>query len=400
MGVVGWWWCPAAVLVVVGVAAAGVLYSRRHRHEHDPDESTDMAARAVAAAPSGIVVVRADGAVLLANDVARRFGLVTHDDALHPQVVERALGRAAQATGADAWEAPGLRGRTEVVNMTAQALGDRLALVTATDESASRAAERMRRDFVANVSHELKSPVTALGLLAEAVLEAADSPDAVVSFGQRMRRESARLGTLITEIIALSAIQGGGLHDVSTVPMDQVVQDAVDRAAVSASSAQIAVHVGSASGAEVTGDKGLLTTAVGNLVGNAVHYSEPGSVVTVTQTVRRGIVDIAVADTGIGIAFADQRRVFERFFRADPARSRATGGTGLGLAIVKHVAANHGGSIRLVSKLGVGSTFTLRLPLAGTAPTPTLITDLDGPVVVLGDEPSDESGAIRLEENT
>jgi two-component system sensor histidine kinase SenX3 len=192
-----------------------------------------------------------------------------------------------------------------------------------------------------------------------------------------MQRESARLGTLINEIIALSAIQGGGLHEVAEVQVDDVIRDAVDRATVTAAAAGIAIRVTGASGATVTGDRSLLATAIGNLVDNAVHYSGAGSEVTVTQVVRRGIVDIAVADRGIGIAPRDQRRVFERFFRADPARSRATGGTGLGLAIVKHVAANHRGSIRLASKVGVGSTFTLRLPLAGTAASPLLISEID-----------------------
>lgn len=249
------------------------------------------------------------------------------------------------------------------------------AAALAAEEAAAQATELMRRDFVANVSHELKSPVTAVGLLAEAVAEAADDPAIVRAFAERMQRETTRLGALITEIIALSALQGGGLHEVDLVDIDSVIADAVDRASVTAAASGIAVRINGASGAEVTGDRGLLTTAIGNLVVNAVHYSEAGGAVTISQVVRRGIVDIAVADTGIGIAPLDQRRVFERFFRADPARSRATGGTGLGLAIVKHVAANHRGSIRLASKVGIGSTFTLRLPLAGTVPDPELIGD-------------------------
>jgi two-component system sensor histidine kinase SenX3 len=382
-GVTVWWWFAAgAVVLIVAVTALTVglvVGIRASRHDAAPDESTSAAARAFDAAPAGQIVVTPDGAVLLANRVAREFGMISGDGELHPRIAERIVEctTRSESDDADQWETPGLRGRTEVLSMTARNLGGGLVLATATDETASRTAELIRRDFVANVSHELKSPVTAIGLLAEAVLEASDSPATVTAFAQRMQRESARLGTLINEIIALSAIQGGGLHEVGTVRVDDVVRDAVDRATVSASAAGIAIRVTGASGATVTGDRNLLTTAVGNLVDNAVHYSESGSVVTVTQVVRRGIVDIAVADRGIGIAPRDQRRVFERFFRADPARSRATGGTGLGLAIVKHVAANHRGSIRLASKVGVGSTFTLRLPLAGTAASPLLISEID-----------------------
>lgn len=377
----GWWWAAAglvALLVAITALATGFLLGLRTRRvEAAPDDASSLPARAFVAAPAAQMVVDSDGTVLLANPVASDFGLVTGDGLLNERIAERILECAARTEpdAADEWETPGLRGRTEVLSLTARTLGAGVVLVTATDETASRTAEVLRRDFVANVSHELKSPVTAIGLLAEAVSEAADSPDTVTVFAEQMQRESARLGTLITEIIALSAIQGGGLHDIDQVVIDEVIADAVDRATVTASAAEITLNVENRSGATVTGDRGLLTTAIGNLVDNAVHYSEAGSTVTISQVVRRGFVDIAVADRGIGIAPRDQRRVFERFFRADPARSRSTGGTGLGLAIVKHVAANHRGSIRLASKVGVGSTFTLRLPLAGSVPEPTLIAE-------------------------
>lgn len=383
-----WWWVGAlalvALLVAVTALVIGFLLGRRTgTRDESPEAAPNAALRAFKSAPAGQVVARADGSVVLANQVADAYGLVAVDGTLDHRVAERIAERVAESseltagTAVDEWELAGLHGRNEVLSMTARPLEGGLTLVTAVDETASRANEVMRRDFVANVSHELKSPVTAIGLLAEAAFEAADSPDTVRSFAERMQRETLRLGTLITEIIALSAIQGGGLHEIDLVHMDAVIADAVDRASVTASAAGITIHVDSPSGATVMGDRGLLTTAIGNLVDNAVHYSGAGSEVTVTQVVRRGIVDIAVADRGIGIAPQDQRRVFERFFRADPARSRATGGTGLGLAIVKHVAANHRGSIRLASKVGVGTTFTLRLPLAGTVATPSLIGEIE-----------------------
>lgn len=404
--VTGWWWAATgAVAFVVAVTALAVGLAvglRVRRDDVIPTQTPSLTQRAFDAAPAAQLIVAADASVLTANSVAREFGIVTAQGALDPRVAERIVDYAARertdggSDDSDEWEMPGLRGRTEVLSMSVRALGDGLALATATDETASRTAELMRRDFVANVSHELKSPVTALGLLAEAVLEAADSPDTVTAFAHRMQRESSRLGTLITEIIELSAIQGGGLHEVDQVQIDDVIGDAVDRASVTASAADITIQVNATSNATVTGDRGLLTTAIGNLVANAVHYSEPGSVVTVTQVVRRGIVDIAVADHGIGIAPRDQRRVFERFFRADPARSRATGGTGLGLAIVKHVAANHGGSIRLASRAGVGSTFTLRLPLAGTTAAPQLISEIDVAAAAFEDDHTDDSADAAI----
>lgn len=381
--VTGWWWAAAgAVVLVVAMTAMAIgflIALRARRADGAATEAQLVAEQAFAASPAAQLVVTAGGTVLLANQVAHDLGFIAEDGALNPRVADRIVECAGRPPfyGADEWETPGLRGRTEVLSVTARPFGDGLVLATATDETASRTAELIRRDFVANVSHELKSPVTAIGLLAEAVLEAADSPETVTAFTRRMQRETARLGTLITETIALSAIQGGGLHEVHLVQIDDVISDAVDRATVTATSSGITIRVEGASGAAVMGDRTLLVTAIGNLVDNAVHYSEGGSEVTVTQVVRRGIVDIAVADKGIGIAPRDQRRVFERFFRADPARSRATGGTGLGLAIVKHVAANHRGSIRLASKLGVGSTFTLRLPLAGTVPSPALIGEIE-----------------------
>lgn len=367
----------AALPVAALIGGIAFLIGRRRMPVVPAAPPSDrIAARALAAAAAGHLVLDRSGALLLANRSAAEWGIV-HDGLVDPRIVQRVTVVAGRADAQDAettWEISGEPGRPEVLVLTARPLGDGLVLVTATDETAARRAELVRRDFVANVSHELKSPVTAIGLLAEAVAEAADSPETVRGFAGRMQREATRLGTLITELIALSAIQDGGLDEQDLVPVDEVVADAVDRIAVTASAAGIAIRTDHPCGALVLGDRSLLTTAIGNLVENAVHYSGSGSTVTVSRVLRRGQVEIAVADRGIGIAPQDQQRVFERFFRADPARSRATGGTGLGLAIVKHVAANHGGSIRLWSRVGEGSTFTLRLPLADTAAAGDAVT--------------------------
>jgi two-component system sensor histidine kinase SenX3 len=245
-------------------------------------------------------------------------------------------------------------------------LADEFTVVDAADESEAVRLEATRRDFVANVSHELKTPVGALALLAEAVLDAADEPAEVRRFSAKIVREATRLGTLVTELIALSRLQGAErLPELVPVDVDDVVAEALGRSALVAESTGIEITTDGACDLVVDGDRTLLVTALSNLIDNAVAYSSPGSPVSVSRRYANGYAEIAVTDRGIGIAHEHQQRVFERFFRADPARSRATGGTGLGLAIVKHVAANHGGEVRLWSKPGTGSTFTLRLPISG-----------------------------------
>jgi two-component system, OmpR family, sensor histidine kinase SenX3 len=168
---------------------------------------------------------------------------------------------------------------------------------------------------------------------------------------------------MVSELIDLSRLQGAErLPDMGAVDVDSVVAEAISRHKVPADTADIAVRTDEASGLQMMGEQALLVTALANLVSNAIAYSPRGSLVSISRR-RRGVnIEIAVTDRGIGIARKDQERVFERFFRADKARSRATGGTGLGLAIVKHVAANHNGSIGLWSQLGTGSTFTLSIP--------------------------------------
>jgi two-component system sensor histidine kinase SenX3 len=256
------------------------------------------------------------------------------------------------------------RGRQpEAVLGQVRPLGDGFTVVEAVDHSEAIRLEAVRRDFVANVSHELKTPVGAIALLTEAVLDAAEDVEEVRRFGGKILRESTRLGRLVTELIALSRLQGAErLPDLNVVEVDAVVREALGRTTLSAESADIRITTDHPSGLLVEGDRTLLVTALSNLLENAVAYSPAGSPVTISRRLADGMVEIAVTDRGIGIAEDEQQRVFERFYRADRARSRATGGTGLGLAIVKHVAANHGGSVGLWSRPGTGSTFTLRIP--------------------------------------
>ncbi|GAA0922257.1 MULTISPECIES: sensor histidine kinase [Streptomyces violaceusniger group] len=251
-------------------------------------------------------------------------------------------------------------------------LGSRLVLLLVEDLTEARRIEAVRRDFVANVSHELKTPVGALSLLSEAVMDASDDPEAVTRFAGRMQVEATRLTSLVQELIDLSRVQNDDpLEDAEPVRVDELVAEAIDRCRHQAGTKQITMATGGTADLHVWGNRGQLAAALGNLVENAVNYSPARTRVGIAA--RRipatggDLIEIAVTDQGIGISEKDRERIFERFYRVDPARSRQTGGTGLGLAIVKHVAASHGGEVTVWSAEGQGSTFTLRLPEAGAA---------------------------------
>jgi two-component system, OmpR family, sensor histidine kinase SenX3 len=259
------------------------------------------------------------------------------------------------------------------VHLRAVGLGGGAVVVEATDVTEAHRVAQVRRDFVANVSHELKTPIGALQLLSEALLdalaqphppEAADGAADARRFAERIQHESTRLGRLVTELLELTRLQGAEpLPDPEPVSLDWLVAEVLDRTRTAATARNIEVVAEGERGLTVYGSDTQLATAVVNLVENAIAYSGEGTRVTVT-TRKAGddAVEISVTDQGIGIAEDELDRIFERFYRSDRARSRATGGTGLGLAIVKHIATNHGGRVWVRSTLGEGSTFTLRLP--------------------------------------
>jgi len=247
-------------------------------------------------------------------------------------------------------------------------LGSRFVLVLADDRTEAHRLEDVRRDFVANISHELKTPIGAIGLLAEALESAADEPDEVRRFAKRLTTESERLRSLTHEIIELSRLQAAdALEHADRVLVDTVIAQAVDANRVAAESHRITIVAQADPTAVVWGDESMLVTAVHNLIANAIQYSPDGTRVGIGVSRRDGAIEIAVTDQGVGIPESERDRVFERFFRVDSARSRQTGGTGLGLAIVKHVVQNHGGDVRVWSQQGRGSTFTIRLPEAAAA---------------------------------
>ncbi|MDB4018970.1 ATP-binding protein, partial [Aquiluna sp.] len=250
------------------------------------------------------------------------------------------------------------------VNARAAKFGERYVMLLVEDQTEAKKLETTRRDFVANVSHELKTPIGAISLLTEAISGAQDDPDTIRKFSDSLQKEAQRLGSLVQELMELSRVQGANLVETAKeLDLSQVIADAVDRNLVLAEKRRVRLITGSHESTKLVGDYEMLTTAVRNLVENAIAYSDSGSQVGIGLKVIDGIAEIAVTDSGIGIPEDEQERIFERFYRVDPSRSRVTGGTGLGLSIAKHAATNHRGEVRLFSKAGIGSTFTLRLPI-------------------------------------
>jgi two-component system, OmpR family, sensor histidine kinase SenX3 len=368
--------CAIAVALLVG-AAIGWWVARRRALPASPPQPpkyrSTLPDQLIEVLGHGVVVVGRDERVMLVNPAARAMGVLSGDHIAFDELsrlVRAATDRGVPVHGAV--DLPmGRLGREPIaLSVTAVPLPDAhddqrigaLALLL-DDVTEVRRLEAVRRDFVANVSHELKTPVGALTLLAEAVLDAADDAEAVQRFAGRMQRESARLGRLVRELIELSRLQGAEpLPGNDRVLVSALLGEAQDRTRLAAEKAGISVVVRYADDLVVRGNETQLTMAITNLVDNAIAYSPRGTRVAVSARAADGHVDISVSDQGIGIAETELPRVFERFYRVDQARSRATGGTGLGLAIVKHVANNHGGSVSVWSVPGAGSTFTIRLP--------------------------------------
>lgn len=364
--------------VVVGLAAAFAfrLSEREQRGASPPLPQTPPAdlesgvAMVLAVLPSTAVVTGLDGEVIRATASAHAHGLVRDGRVTHPEVREllRLVARDGEIRDVELElpRGPFVRSVAIPFGVRVAPLGATHLLLLAEDLTQARRLDAVRRDFVVNASHELKTPVGALSLLAETVAEAADDPEVVRRFTGRIQVEAQRLSALVQDILQLSRVQTGLVAaDLDRVKIGDVVQDAADRARTTAEARGISLEVGGTD-ATVLGDHDLLVTVVRNLLDNAIAYSDRGTHVGVGVEVRpdEDVVEIAVVDQGIGIPIEAQPRIFERFYRVDPARSRDTGGTGLGLSIVKHVVADHGGEVRVWSQPGQGSTFTVRLPLA------------------------------------
>jgi len=347
--------------------------SARLRSAQQPAKLPPGIASVLSVLSSSAVVVDSEDRVLRASAAARAFGIVKGDRLMVSELA--ALARQVRRDG-EIREAefevpvPRFGGRTttfavRVAPLSGTVGGGGLVLVLAEDQTDRHRVEEVRRDFVANVSHELKTPVGALALLAETIEDAADDEEAVRRFAGRMRQEAARLTFLVQDLITLSRIQAAEpVPDPAPVSIDVVVAEGLDRCRMKANERGITLASIGVRGLSVLGEEDLLVTAVRNLLENAVVYSpERTRVVVCVKKPGDGGVEISVTDQGIGIPERDLERIFERFYRVDPARSRATGGTGLGLAIVKHVTVAHGGRVTVRSVEGAGSTFTLWLPL-------------------------------------
>ncbi len=380
------WLVPLSMLLggVFGAGVVGlIITAERTARAADVAERTlpDGVAAVIATMHNPAVVVDPSNTVVAASPQALTIGLVVRRRLVHDELralVDRV--RSSGEMGSEDMELPrGRRGElVGYLSFRAAQLGNRYVLVTADDLTESRRIDEVRRDFVANISHELKTPIGAIGLLSETLIAAADDPVHVKKFAAQLVTESERLGALTKDIIELSRLQSVDTLDTSEeTSIDKVVQASIDANEVVARARDIELVRAKKSKLRVMGDPGLLQVAVSNLIANAIKYSPDNTRVGVGVRSSKGFVEIAVTDQGVGIPEADLDRVFERFYRVDPARSRATGGTGLGLAIVKHVVGNHGGDVRVWSQPGKGSTFTIRLPEADTELTTALEEQLE-----------------------
>lgn len=379
----------AAILAVV--LGVGLIRSRRRQHEAEAATATaraDLVAQRrdsdddrrtqdliLGSMEEGVLLLAAGGDRVFTNEALRRHLGGTPDtvDALLPVDLQRAAKRAGYI-GATTHADVEVGSPTRWLRMTALPVGDDgSVLVVVRDVTEARRLDAVRRDFVTNASHELKTPVASIRAAAETIRDAAaDDPPAVRRFADQLERESMRLQRIVTDLLDLSRLESGSDLE-ERVRLDQVAHEEIDRLREPALEAGLTLDYEADGVPSVRGSARDLALLVRNLVDNAVRYTRPGGRVDVRVTGDDANVSIRVIDTGLGIPTKDLPRVFERFYRVDRARSRDTGGTGLGLAIVRHVAENHGGTVDVTSELGVGSTFTVTLPAARDAEAPRML---------------------------
>jgi two-component system sensor histidine kinase SenX3 len=355
------------VVNLVNGANVGLFASRRARSERPETDAIELlASQLIDVVASAGVVLDQSNLVFRSSPKASQMGLIASGKLVHHELKDLVDGARSQGQPVEIEVEieTGLNRDRTWIHAKAVQFGDRYVMLLVDDLTEAKKLEDTRRDFVANVSHELKTPIGAISLLAEAITGATDDPAAVTKFAESLQKESQRLANIVQELIQLSRVQGANLADsIDLVDLGQVIADAVDRNQVLASQNKIRLVSEIDQAVKLRGDYEMLVTAVKNLIENAIVYSEPGGQVGVGIKVNNEIAEISVTDSGIGIPESEQERIFERFYRVDPSRSRQTGGTGLGLAIVKHAASQHKGEVKIFSKVGVGSTFTLRLPI-------------------------------------
>jgi two-component system sensor histidine kinase SenX3 len=369
------------VLILILGVALGWLFGKRTSISRESQLASfpDLVAEVLELMGSVGIVIDGFNKVVGTNSWAESYGLVSRGLLVHGELIDL-VQRARSGAEIESFEGILRVGLAkEKVSVAAKAKlvdGDYVVLVLE-DRGSDIRLDKTRRDFIENISHELKTPIGAIALLSEAIQEAGDDRAAVAKFASSLSKESSRLTFLVQDIIKLSRLQSEEvIADAELIDLNEVVAEAIDRNEQLAANRKIRLNSEQASALEVFGNKEMLTTAVKNLVENAISYSEPGTSVGIGCGAKDSIAEIAVTDSGSGISAEHQERIFERFYRADPSRSRDTGGTGLGLSIVKHVAKVHRGEVKLFSQVGVGSTFTLRVPLATASDPATGTIDL------------------------
>ena len=360
-------------LAVVGAAIAGFAIGRRGFQadsNSDPSPFPTLAAEILELFGSVGILLGASNQVVRMNNRAESFGFVTRGMLVQRDLIELSqLARSSKEV--ESFEGVlrfGLAQEKISVSAKASLVANDYVVLVLEDRTKDIRLDKTRRDFIENISHELKTPIGAIALLSEAITQAGDDRATIEKFAGNLHKEARRLSHLVQDIIELSRLQSEEvLAEAELVDLSSVVAEAVDRNEQLAAKRNVRLLSEGGVGPEVFGNKEMLTAAVKNLIENAISYSDPGSQVGIGCTAKGPLAEIVVTDSGAGISAENQERVFERFYRIDPSRSRETGGTGLGLSIVKHVAKIHRGDVKLFSQLGVGSTFTIRIPLATAA---------------------------------
>lgn len=368
-------------LTLLAGVALGWAFGKRKMQDNESElvAFPDLVAEVLQLMGSVGIVVDGSNKVVGTNSWAESFGLVARGLLVHGEIIDL-VKRARSGSDIQSFDgvlSVGLAKEKVSVAAKSKLVAGDYVVVVLEDRTSDIRLDKTRRDFIENISHELKTPIGAIALLSEAIQEAGDDRVAVTKFAASLSKESSRLTFLVQDIIKLSRLQAEEvIAAAELVDLNEVVAEAIDRNEQLAANRKIRLVSEQAQRLEVFGNKEMLITAVKNLIENAITYSDPGSSVGIGCGVKRDIAEVAVTDSGSGISPENQQRIFERFYRADPSRSRDTGGTGLGLSIVKHVAKVHRGEVKLFSQVGVGSTFTLRIPLATASDPATGTIDL------------------------
>ena len=364
------------ILFLSGAAVAilgSILLSKRGRNRVSEDGQNSAVAVAKTSAdrlenltdvlnllPIGVVIVDTDNGQCLKNNAAVAMTGVRYVDILVDQAVDEMVGEVRKSNqGERILEA--VAGTTRYFMIRGQVMSHQRVIVTVEDFTEKFRIDTVQTDFVANLSHELKTPIGAVAALAD-TLNGETETEVVWRLAERIVTESHRMSRIVDDLLDLSRVEFGGTEEWSEIDLGQVLVEVVSTNQHAAKRQGLGLSLTGSAELIVRGDRSQLVSAFSNLVDNAIKYSEAGGIVLVESVVNDDEIFVSITDHGIGIATQHQKRIFERFYRVDKARSRATGGTGLGLSIVRHIVLEHGGEIEVKSEEGVGSTFKVRLP--------------------------------------